>query len=79
VINEIIKNISDYKLKNVNWTIASSGIWLTTTPTSGSNSATVSVTCNFYLLGGSRIGTITITGGGVSRVIEVQQADWGVY
>jgi hypothetical protein len=55
---------------NVNWTITASS-WLTVTPTSGSNSNTISVSSNTHV--SDMKGTITITGGGITRIINVTQ------
>jgi hypothetical protein len=55
---------------NTSWTISSS-FWLAKSPVSGTGSATVNVTCSSYSSG--RSGTITVTGGGITRTITVIQ------
>ncbi len=55
---------------NVNWTILSSA-WLTLSSNSGSNNQTITVSGNEAL--GDQTGTITISGGGITRTINVTQ------
>jgi mannan endo-1,4-beta-mannosidase len=59
---------------NVSWTVTDDQSWLSASPASGSNngSFTVSATAN----GGTtaRTGTVTVTGGGLTRTIAVSQA-----
>ncbi len=55
---------------NVNWTILSS-TWLTLSSNSGSNNQTITVSGNEVL--GDQTGTITISGGGITRTINVTQ------
>jgi mannan endo-1,4-beta-mannosidase len=59
---------------NVSWTITDNQTWLTVSPTSGTNngSFTVSATANTGTT--SRSGTVTVTGGGLTRVVSVSQA-----
>ncbi len=58
---------------NVSWTATDDQTWLSVSPASGSNngSLTVSATAN---TGAARSGTVTITGGGLTRTIAVSQA-----
>ncbi|WP_353480587.1 BACON domain-containing carbohydrate-binding protein [Haliscomenobacter sp.] len=58
---------------NVNWTVSSNAVWLTASPTSGSNdgSITASYTAN---TGAARSGTLTFSGGGLTRTVTVTQA-----
>ena len=55
---------------NVNWTILSS-TWLTLSSNFGSNNQTITVSGNEVL--GDQTGTITISGGGITRTINVTQ------
>ncbi len=59
---------------NVNWTILSSA-WLTLSSNSGSNNQTITVSGNEVL--GDQTGTITISGGGITRTIRVTQLGTG--
>jgi mannan endo-1,4-beta-mannosidase len=59
---------------NVSWTITDDQTWLSASPTSGANngSFTVSTTANTSTT--SRTGTVTITGGSLTRTVAVTQA-----
>ena len=60
---------------NVSWTVTDDQTWITVTPTSGSNNATVTVnatTANTATA--ARTGTVTVTGGGITRTVAVTQA-----
>jgi hypothetical protein len=58
---------------NVSWTVTDNQSWISTSPTSGSNNGTVavSVTAN---TGAARSGTVTISGGSITRTVSVSQA-----
>lgn len=58
---------------NVAWTVSSNANWLTPNPSSGSNNGTVmaSYTAN---VGATRTGTLTFTGGGLTRTATITQA-----
>lgn len=57
---------------NVPWTAAANQTWISVNPSSGSGNGTVTVTCTRN--GGSlRRGTVTISGGGITRTIQVEQ------
>ena len=60
---------------NVNWTITKDVSWITVTPTSGSNNATITVSCTRLNLE-ERTGTITITGGGITKTVSVYQGNY---
>ena len=59
---------------NVSWTVTDDQTWITATPVSGANngSFTVSATANTGTT--SRTGTVTVTGGGLTRTVSVTQA-----
>jgi len=59
---------------NVSWTVTDDQTWLSASPTSGANngSFTVSTTANTGTT--IRTGTVTITGGGLTRTVAVRQA-----
>ncbi|WP_421799068.1 BACON domain-containing protein [Haliscomenobacter sp.] len=58
---------------NVAWNVSSNAAWLTPSPNSGSNNGTVaaSFTTN---TGAARTGTLTFTGGGITRTATITQA-----
>ena len=59
---------------NVDWTVTrATATWLTVSPTPGSNNATITVDADANGCT-SRSGTITVTGGGITRTISVTQA-----
>jgi hypothetical protein len=62
---------------NVSWSVSDNQTWISTSVTSGSNngSFTVSVTANTGTA--SRSGTVTVTGGSITRTISVTQAGTG--
>ena len=59
---------------NVSWTVTDDQTWLSASPASGANngSFTVSATANTGTT--SRSGTVTVTGGGVTRTVSVTQS-----
>jgi hypothetical protein len=58
---------------NISWTITSNAAWLTTNVSSGSNNA--SVTTNYTANTGiARTGILTISGGGITKTVTVNQA-----
>jgi endoglucanase len=61
---------------NTSWTASDNQSWITVSPSSGSGNGTltVSVTQN---TGASRSGTVTVTGGGLTRTISVTQSAAG--
>jgi hypothetical protein len=63
-------------ISNTSWTIADDAGWLTINPASGSGNATITATCAANTLTSPRIGTITISGVGVSsQQVTVTQAE----
>lgn len=58
---------------NTTWTVSANQTWITASPTSGSNNATLSVSVT-QNTGASRSGTVTVTGGGLTRTINVTQS-----
>jgi len=60
---------------NVAWTVTDDQTWITVTPTSGSNNATVTVNAiSANTATASRTGTVTVSGGGITRTVAVTQA-----
>jgi hypothetical protein len=59
---------------NVNWTVTTSEAWMSTlNPTSGSNNGTVNVTVNANPTINNRTGWITISGGGLTQIVTINQ------
>jgi Carbohydrate binding module (family 35)/Viral BACON domain/Secretion system C-terminal sorting domain len=59
---------------NVSWTVSDDQTWITVSPTSGSNNGTVAVAVTANTASTSRSGTVTITGGSITRTVTVTQA-----
>ena len=59
---------------DVNWTIGEDATWISVTPSSGSNNGAFAITYTSNTSGNSRTGTITVSGGGISRTVVVVQA-----
>jgi hypothetical protein len=57
---------------NVSWTASANQSWITVSPASGSNNGSISVSVA-QNAGASRSGTVTVSGGGLSRTISVTQ------
>ena len=59
---------------NISWTVnKGTASWLTVSPSSGSNNGTVKVTASEYISTSSRKATLTVSGGGITRSIDVTQ------
>jgi hypothetical protein len=64
---------------NVSWTVSSSASWLTVSPTSGSNSGTVTLTASANSGSNARTATVTVSGAGVSnQTVTVTQEAQGI-
>lgn len=59
---------------NVSWSITDDQTWITVTPASGANNATPAVAIAANTSATARTGTVTVTGGGLTRMIAVTQA-----
>ncbi len=59
---------------NTNWTVSDDASWLSASPSSGSNNGTITATYTDNTNTTQRLGTITITGGGITRTVTVTQA-----
>ena len=62
---------------NVGWTVNDDQSWLSTTPTSGSNNGNFAVNTTANASTTARNGTVTVTGGGITRTVAVAQAGAG--
>jgi pectate lyase len=62
---------------NVSWTVTDDQSWITASPTSGSNNGSVSVNASANAGTASRSGTVSLTGGGITRTVAVTQAGQG--
>ena len=58
---------------NLSWSVTDNQSWITVSPASGSGNGTVSITCSSNIGSFSRSGTLTISGGGLTKTIEVTQ------
>jgi endoglucanase len=59
---------------NVSWTVTDNQTWLSVSPTSGSNNGSFTVSATANTDTASRSGSVTVTGGGLTRTIGVTQA-----
>jgi pectate lyase len=59
---------------NVGWTVSDDQSWITTSPTSGANNGSVSVSAIANGGTSSRNGTVTVSGGGITRTVAVSQS-----
>jgi mannan endo-1,4-beta-mannosidase len=59
---------------NVSWTVTDNQTWISVSPTSGANNGSFNVSATANTSSTSRTGTVTVTGGGISRAISVTQA-----
>jgi hypothetical protein len=62
---------------NVSWTASANVLWITLSRTSGPNDVQVTVTVSANLSTTSRTGVITVTGGGLTRTVEIVQSGAG--
>ncbi|MDX2188817.1 MAG: BACON domain-containing carbohydrate-binding protein, partial [Bacteroidota bacterium] len=61
-------------LSNLNWNVLGTNSWLTVNTLSGSNSGSLSITASANASVTGRNATLTITGGGITQFITVNQA-----
>jgi hypothetical protein len=61
---------------NVSWSVTDNQSWISVSPTSGSNNGSFTVTTSNNT-SASRSGTVTVTGGGITRTINVSQSGTG--
>ena len=59
---------------NISWTVSKTDTWLSLSDTSGSNDAILTVTYDTNATTSIKIGTITVTGGGLTREVTVTQS-----
>ncbi len=59
---------------NVSWTVTDDQTWLSASPTSGSNNGSFTVSATANTAATARMGTVTVTGGGLTRTVAVTQA-----
>ncbi len=62
---------------NVSWTVTDDQSWLSASPASGSNNGSFTVSATANTGSSARTGTVTVSGGGISRAIAVSQAGSG--
>jgi mannan endo-1,4-beta-mannosidase len=59
---------------NVSWTVTDNQAWLTASPASGTSNGSFTVSATANTGTAARSGTVTVTGGGLTRTIAVTQA-----
>ena len=59
---------------NVSWTASANQTWITVSPVSGSNNASLLVSVAANTGTAARSGTVTVAGGGITRTVTVSQA-----
>jgi len=59
---------------NVSWSVTDDQSWLSANPTSGVNNGSFSVSATANTATASRSGTVSVTGGGITRTVGVTQA-----
>ena len=60
---------------NTDWTVNDDADWLTVSPASGNNNNTLTATYTENTTTSQRVGTITVTGGGITRTVTVTQSE----
>ena len=58
---------------NTNWAVSDDASWLTVSPSNGSKNGTITATFTENTSTVARLGTITLTGGGITRTVTVRQ------
>ncbi|CAN2047612.1 exported hypothetical protein [Candidatus Magnetomoraceae bacterium gMMP-1] len=58
---------------NVSWSVSDNQTWLSVSPSSGSNNGNFSISCQANNLTSQRSGTVTVSGGGISKQIQITQ------
>ncbi|HOZ22874.1 MAG TPA: BACON domain-containing protein, partial [bacterium] len=59
---------------NVPWSASDDAVWITLSPASGTKDTTVAVTVTANPSTSSRSGTVTLTGGGITRTVAISQS-----
>jgi endoglucanase len=59
---------------NTSWTVSDNQTWLSVSPTSGSNNGSTSISVTANTSTSSRTGAVTISGGGITRTVNVAQS-----
>ncbi|WP_299098910.1 polysaccharide lyase family 7 protein [uncultured Winogradskyella sp.] len=59
---------------NLDWSVSVNADWITVSPISGSDNGTVYVTAQTNTTLNNRTGSVTVSGGNISRVVSVSQA-----
>ena len=58
---------------NLYWFVVNNNTWITLTPTNGTNNGTINVSVSTNLTTSIRTGTITVTGGSISKTLTITQ------
>lgn len=59
---------------NVNWTVSDSSTWISVSPLTGSNNGSIAISVSENTSNSDRSGTVTVSGGGLTRTISITQA-----
>lgn len=60
-------------VSNVSWTVTDNAVWANVTPVAGSNNAQLTVTCDANPTITARVCSVSVTGGGITRTVAVNQ------
>ena len=76
--NQLVTNASGSTAftitSNTSWSVSDNATWLTVNPTSGSGDSDLTATYQENITTSQRVGTITITGSGITRTVTVTQS-----
>ncbi|WP_412561838.1 polysaccharide lyase family 7 protein [Winogradskyella sp. MIT101101] len=61
-------------ISNINWSVAESVNWITTSPSSGTNNGSINISVQANSSSNSRTGIVTVSGGNISRDVTIIQA-----
>ncbi|SDI37026.1 polysaccharide lyase family 7 protein [Winogradskyella thalassocola] len=70
--NEETQSVS--VISNLDWSVSSDSNWITTTPSSGTNSGAIAISVETNPTYNDRSGTVTVSGGTMSRDVAITQA-----
>lgn len=61
-------------ISNINWSVAESVNWITTSPSNGTNNGSINISVQANSSSNSRTGIVTVSGGNISRDVTIIQA-----
>ena len=74
IVGDTAGNTTFAVTSNLTWMVSDDAEWLTVTPEFGINNMTITATYEENTTTVQRIGTITVTGGGITRTVTVTQS-----